>query len=291
MKRISFLAVLAFLLAISVQSATGQADSDSTIWVIRTYDGNEFFGTILEENEVELRLQTENLGVLTIAIKDIRSRKEVRPQAIVEGDLWLENSQAARYFWAPNGYGLRKGEGYYQNVWVLFNQVSYGFTNNFSVGIGMVPLFLIAGGPTPIWVTPKVSFPIKEDVFNVGAGALVGTILGENPATFGIAYGVTTFGSRDKNINLGLGYGFADGDWADRPTITLSGMVRTGKRGYLVSENYLITTGQETIGLLSLGGRVVWTGISVDFAAVLPVADIGEFIVLPWLGFVVPFGN
>jgi ABC-type sugar transport system substrate-binding protein len=85
MKRISFLAVLAFLIAMPVQSAMAQADSDSTIWVIRTYDGNEFYGTILEENTIELRLQTENLGILTIAIKDIRSRKEVRPQAIIEG--------------------------------------------------------------------------------------------------------------------------------------------------------------------------------------------------------------
>jgi hypothetical protein len=206
--------------------------------------------------------------------------------------LWLENSQAARYFWAPNGYGLRKGEGYYQNVWVLFNQVSYGFTDNFSVGIGMVPLFLIAGGPTPVWATPKFSFPIKKDVFNVGAGALVGTILGEEQATFGIAYGVTTLGSRDRNLNLGLGYGFINGEWADSPTVTLSGMIRTGKRGYFVSENYFIKAGDETIGLVSLGGRIVWTGISVDFAGVFPVIQsLDEFIVLPWLGFVIPFGN
>jgi hypothetical protein len=113
---------------------------------------------------------------------------------------------------------------------VLFNQVSVGITNNFSVGIGMVR-FSFCRAATPVWIAPKLSIPVKKDKFNLGAGALVATVIGEGEGGgFGILYGLATTGSRDNNLSLGLGYGYAGGDWADSPTISLSGMARTGAR-------------------------------------------------------------
>jgi len=58
--------------------------------------------------------------------------------------------------------GLHKGEGYYQNIWVFWNQASFGVTENFSLGFGIIPLFLFggeAGQYSPIWVVPKLSYP------------------------------------------------------------------------------------------------------------------------------------
>ena len=283
--------ILSIVLMFSAHAYGQETQGDEILWNIETADGNEYFGKILKRDPNEIVLETENLGIITIRMDQVRSMRVVNQQQIIDGEVWMENPQAARYFWAPNGYGLKRGEGYYQNVWVMFNQVSVGVTDHFSLGVGTFPLFFF-GVSTPVWITPKVSIPIKRDKVNVGVGALLGTVIGEEDTGFGLAYGVATFGSRDKNLNIGLGYGFAGGEWADTPTITVSGMVRTGRRSYFVTENYLLDAGEANFVLLSLGGRVVWSKISLDFGGFIPAgADIGTFIVVPWLGFVVPFGR
>ena len=280
-----------------------QTNDEKIYWHIQTNDGNEYIGTVFKRDAEEIVLDTENLGLITIQMKDVRSMEVVTGQPPTtrenernEGNERNErpdNFQSGRYLWMPNGYGLRAGEAYYQNTLVLVNQASVGLSDNFSIGVGLVPLFQFAG-PTPAWLTPKFSIPLVKDKVNIGLGALVGTVLGEQGTTFGIAYGVTTFGSRDKNLSVGLGYGFSDGGWATTPTFSLSGMFRAGRRQYFVSENYLINTGDEIFGLLSFGGRTVWSRISLDYGAIMPVYDYydGGFVPLvPWAGITIPLGK
>ncbi|WP_114751250.1 hypothetical protein [Pleomorphovibrio marinus] len=259
---------------------------------IQTKDGNEYVGEVIEEDEVKIKVLTQQLGEITIFKSEIRSRRELSEQQLINGQFWSENLQATRYFWLPNGYGLKRGEAYYQNAWIFFNQASVGLTDNFSIGAGTVPLFLFGGAATPFWITPKFSVPVVENKVNIGVGALVGTVIGENEGGFGLLYGVSTFGSKDKNFSIGMGWGFAGGEIASSPTISFGGMVRTGPKGYFMTENYLISAGGSTLGLLSAGGRRILGRVSLDYGLILPLgADIGVFIALPWLGINVPIGN
>ncbi|MDX8338393.1 hypothetical protein SLH46_04300 [Draconibacterium sp. IB214405] len=263
---------------------------DSSIVKIETSDGNEFFGQIVDEDAEIIILETKSLGKLTISKNDIKSRTLVSPDQIKDGQLWFENPQATRYFWGSNGYGLKKGEGYYQNIWVLWNQFSVGITDNFSIGAGIIPLFLFDGSPTPIFISPKVSIPIQPDKFNIGAGVLAGTVLGDDFTTFGLLYGTTTFGSRDKNISLGLAYGFADGEMANAPLINVSTLIRTTPRMYFISENYILPFDDSSGVILGLGGRWIIKKAALDFMGVIPIAeDMGGFVIIPMLGFSIPF--
>ena len=283
---------LIITLGISLGSSFAQEQEEIILYHVKLNDGNEFTGEIISEDEEYVRLKTERLGEINIARKDIRSIRRVEGAVGQDGRFWLENPQATRYFWAPNGYGLREGEGYYQNVWVLFNQASVGISDNVSIGAGVVPLFLFAGTSTPFWLTPKFSVPVVKDEINLGVGALVGTVLGETDASFGILYGTSTFGSRDRNISLGMGYGFAAGSWAKAPMINVSGIFRTGKNWYLLTENYYIKPGDEALLLLSFGGRRMIRNLGLDFGAFIPFTEEQEgFIALPWLGFSVSFGE
>ncbi|MBN2348533.1 MAG: hypothetical protein JXJ22_06845 [Bacteroidales bacterium] len=293
MKNLVFLILPFLCLAYLTDKVMGQEANDTiTKWRIETQDGNEFIGTIILETDNTFQLSSENYGVLTINKNNIRLKVKIQAEKTVSGQLWVENSQSTRYFWAPNGYGLKQGEGYYQNVWVLFSQASYGFSDYFSVGVGMVPMFLFAGTSTPAWITPKFSIPVVKDKINVGSGILAGTIIGESSSNFGIAYGVFTLGDKNNNLNLGVGYGFAGGDWAKKPTITLSSMLRINRRGYFITENYYINAGSESLTLISFGGRTVWSNVSLDYGLVIPlITDLDNFIAIPWLGFLVPFGN
>lgn len=268
--------------------------TDSTQQVmVETRDGNQFIGRIVGQTAETIVLRTDNFGNITLQKKQVVKMEIVQKERIIEGEYWPENPHGTRYLFGPNGYGLRKGEGYYSNTWIFFNQVSYGVTNNFTVGVGVIPLFLFAGAPTPIWITPKVSIPIKKDMVNLGVGGLFATVLGgdEGGGSFGVAYGQLTIGPRDKNINVGLGYGYAGNDWANTPTVSISGTLRTGKKFALITENYIFDTGDSNYTLLSFGGRFIGRKLAVDAALLLPTETGGEFVAVPWLGINVPFGN
>jgi hypothetical protein len=274
------------------QTSKAQISQDSIKSHIETMDGNEFIGIILEQSPEKIRLKTEKLGEISILRSDIKTITRLPATTSKNGTYWLDNPQSTRYFWTPNAYSLKKGEGYYQNVWVFFNQAVYGFTDHFSGAIGTMPLFLFGGGATPAWFTLKYSVPVVKDKFNLGAGLLAGTVLGESNANFGIFYGISTFGTKDNNVNIGLGWAFAGGEIAKNPTVNISGMFRTGPKGYFITENYFIGTSDNFMVLMSLGGRSIIKHVGLDYGLFIPVGgEVNAFVAVPWLGLTIPFGN
>jgi hypothetical protein len=289
MKTLSYFALLVFILFCHPIKGISQVVLDSTkLYQVKTLDGNEYLGNIQSEDSSKLVLQTAKLGALTISKNDIKEILRIEPKSVVQGKIWFENPQSSRYFWAPNGYGLRKGEGYYQNVWVLWNQASVGVTDYFSVGAGIIPLFFFGSSVSPAWIVPKFSIPVVKDRFNIGLGAIAGTLLGEGTG-FGILYGTGTLGSRNMNATFGLGYGFTEGSMADHPIANLSFMIRTGMRGYLLSENYYFSS---DMMIISFGGRSFARTVGIDYGLFIPLGtDIDILIAIPWLGITIPFGK
>jgi hypothetical protein len=287
MKKLYLLTGLVLLL---FSSGLSQQPSDSLkIYSFETSDGNTYIGRIISEGLDSLTIKTENLGILHIPMADIRSRKELKNVIVSKGRYWLPNPQSSRYFWAPNGYGLKRGEVYYQNIWVLYNQVSFGISDHFSLGAGVVPLFLLSSDVSPFWLVPKFSIPLKENKVNLGAGAFLGTMIGEDSGIFGLLYGTTTFGSRDKNMSLGLAYGFAGGEWMTKPIINLSTMVRVGPRGYFISENYILPTDGQLAVMISAGGRTIIRTVGLDYSLWIPIGGgVDRLIALPFLGITIP---
>lgn len=288
---LEFIFITFCLIGFSLLS-NAQDSQDSIKSQVETIDGNTYIGIILEQTPEIIRIKTDKLGEISIPGAEVKRITQLIATKSKDGTYWLENPQSTRYFWAPNGYSLKKGEGYYQNVWILFNQAVYGFTDHFSGGVGVVPLFLFAGASTPAWITAKVSLPVVKDKVNLGVGALAGTVIGEENTGFGILYGISTFGSRDKNINIGLGWGYAGGEMARNPTVSIGGMIRTGAKGYFITENYFIGTTDNFMVLMSAGGRRIIHHAGLDFGLWIPLgADIGSFVAIPWLGFTIPFGQ
>jgi len=285
-----YILLTAFLVVSTLAGAQNIKDN-KTLYRIETVDGNEYVGTIMLDSADIFIMKTASLGEIKIRKSDVKRLTEVSNTEIKRGEFWFDNPQATRYFWQGNGYGLKKGEGYYQNVWIFFNQFSYGITDNISIGAGIVPLFLFAGAPTPVWITPKLSIPVIENKFNVGAGALLGTVIGEDEAGFGIAYGTTTFGDRNTNVSLGVGYGYVSGEWANVPTFSLSAMIRTGQRGYILTENYFIGGVDENGIILFVGGRRLIKNSGLDFGLMIPGFTDSTLFAIPWLGLTIPFGN
>ena len=186
-----FFVALLVLLAFPVVHAQQPFDS-LNIYHIQTTDGNTYTGNILRKDSSVIVVKTPEIDSLVIRRKYIKSMELIEKDHFIDGKLWMENPQAARYMWAPNGYGLKKGEAYYQNVWVLFNQLSVGITNNFSVGFGFIPTFLFGSDVIPVWFSPKLSFPVVKNKLNIGAGTMITSLIGDDNSTAVLTYGTIT---------------------------------------------------------------------------------------------------
>jgi len=138
----------------------------------------------------------------------------------------------------------------------------------------------------------KFSIPVKENKVNIAVGAILGYVIGELKAKLGILYGLSTFGSPDNNVTVGMGYGFAGGEWGTAPMFNVNGIFRVSSRGYFITENYIISGGGETVAILSLGGRSIIKKVALDFGLFIPFySEMDTFVALPWLRFTVPCVN
>jgi hypothetical protein len=276
-------------------------DTTST-YVIELLDGTEITGTYIGKTDELLFISTISIPRIEIPFTQIKSIK-VADQTSIRGDrYWFPNPNATRYFFAPSGFNLKKGEGYYQNSYLILNSVNYGLTDNFSIGgsIELISTFssLAEGSFNPIiLITPKFAYPVANNV-NLGAGLLFLSIpsIDDEPRTgAGIAYGIGTYGNVEHNATLGLGWGFIDGNWAKRPVITISGMTRIRPNISLVTENWIIPFGDDLeqgryYEVFSYGVRFFGKKLSVDLAFINN-RDIAEVLLIgvPYVDFVVKF--
>lgn len=257
---------------------------------IEMNDGTVLMGEIIEENEDRIILRVEGLGEITVQKSNIRNLRIIDSERIRDGRYWFENPHGTRYFFAPNAIGLKQGAGYYQNTWILFNNANYGITDNISMGAGLVPMFLFGESSLPFWLLPKISIPVSSDMFHLGAGALIGGIIGEDTeGGFGLLYGNTTIGDRDKNLTIGLGYGFGGGEISNTPLVNISGLIRTSRTFQLLGEIYFLP-GIDGSGFGIFGARWAPENFAVDFGLARPLSAT-DFIGAPWLSITIPFGN
>lgn len=266
-------------------------ECDTTaIYSIEFNEGSEIYARIQDIGMDELYLHSNALGNVTVKIFNIRKIESEKFSVDKKGKYWFPNPNATRYFFAPSAINLEKGTGYYQNVYVLLNMFNYGVTDWFSIGAGFEFISTFSSFTTndihPIaFITPKVGFPVGEKL-HLGGGFLGGFFAEE---TAGMFYGLGSYGSFNKNVSLGLGWGFVGGEFQENPFITVSGMLRTGRKFSLVTENWFIPTeGYYTV--ISYGGRFFGPKISID-VGFLNNLDIIEFlpIGIPYVDFVLKF--
>jgi len=258
---------------------------------VETTGGEVLIGTTVSETEAEVVLDTRRVGTVTLERTEIERIDALDPTRFRDGEYWFRNPQSTRYLFAPNALGIPKGEGYYQNTWILLNNVNYGVSDHFSIGGGTVPIFLFGADAIPVWVLPKVSVSAPRNNLHLAGGAVLGGVVGETSEGVGLLYGAATIGDRDHNATLGLGYGYTNGEVASTPAINLSGMLRVSPTVYLLTENYIVPA-EETGTIASVGVRWAPRDFAVDFALARPLGeDTGGLIGIPWLGVTIPFGR
>lgn len=274
----------------SLQQVIAAPDQISLI-KIKGDAGLTYVGTIIERNDKEIILLTEGKTKVHIPIETIQDIRSIPSSHFHDGEYWFPNPNETRYLYAPSAFNLKKGEGYYQNTYLFINSFNYGFTDNFSFGVGFefLSTFGSFGGDfNPIFfLTPKYSMQVSENL-RVGIGVLYGNV-SDLVGGFGVGYGLATYGNPEHNATLGLGFGFFDGDFSKDPVITISGMTRISRRVSLVTENWFFPADVYR-GILTYGIRFFGESMSVDLALINNTDIATAFpIGIPYIDFVVKF--
>ncbi len=277
--------------------------------ILTTNDGKKFTGLIISHNDTEVTIKTESLGILTISNNKIRDIKIAEKEQIKNGKYFFPNPHPTRYFFGPSAIPLEKGEGYFQNAWILSNSVQIGVSDHFSMGGGVVI-------PVLFFITPKVGYKVAKNV-HIGGGLLAAsTISTEASFGLGVAYGSLTFGSKENNFTIDAGWGFIKQEhynsqtststykwgFAEKPMFSFSGALRIAPMCSLISENWVFATkdysyNQTTYtesytykyhSVLSFGFRLMGEKNSFDLALALPTIE-GGTVGIPYLDYVFKF--
>ena len=283
-----------FLLIVCLSVLCQTALSQETRRVqIQTNADRTFIGTIQSESPQEVILLTESLGEVAIPKLNILSITDIAEGEVVSNE--GKNAQPSRYFFAPSGFQLPKGEGYYQNTLLVYNQFSYGVSDHVTIGVPIVIPFL--GG-----ISVKVGKPLSSaneegHSLHSSAGVLyLVPITGNTNIGAGIAFANLSYGNENNNITFGLGQAFANSgsdvaELTESPLINLGGMLKVGRRKWVMSENYFSLGGPTTDAqsLLSLGIRA---GRPNESGALWDIALITDGnVIFPSVGVTVPFSR
>lgn len=222
--------------------------------------GSVVVGTVQQLAD-DLLLLDSDLGEQALRIEDIASLDILDHQIDLGRNYTFTNPNSTRYLFAPSAIPLEKGEGYYQNVWVVLHMASYGLTDRLTVTGGVEMISTLASifvsdyfGPIGM-MNLKYAGPVGNKL-HLGGGILAGGGLGQDleGVNLGLAYGVATLGNVENNLTLGYGFGRVGEEWTRPGVLMVGGMARINRRMAFVSENWLgFVTDRYYMGLNEYG--------------------------------------
>jgi len=283
--------------------------SGDQLCILTTNDGKSFTGLLISHNDTELTLRTESLGDLVISNSKIRDIKLIEKEQMVDGKYYFKNPHPTRYFFGPSAIPMVKGEGYYQNAYILANSVQFGISDNFSMGGGIII-------PIMFFITPKFGYKVADNLY-LGGGVLAATTISSDGGFgVGVGYGSVTIGNKENNFTINGGFGAVREEeynypstvstrkwrFSNRPMFSFSGMTRVAPKLALITENWVFpvreneynyNTGiteytNKYYSVITLGFRLMGEKNSFDIAAAFPVVGDG-MIGVPYLDYVYKF--
>jgi len=259
-----------------------QQDS-SYVTSIYLTDGSKLVGKILAETATDIKFKTSTGIELTI------ERAKIKKIEKTEGD-WYKGEfrrydpNRTRLLFSPTARSLLAGKGYFSIYQVFFPMLSVGITDfiTLSGGISLFPGVNLDG--QLLYVAPKIRI-LHTDQFDLSSGVLYVNALDET--SFGVIYGVGTYGSPSASLTAGLGWGYAEDDVADKPLLIIGGEIQVSGSVKLITENWIPPGTNVTIHMFGI--RFFGESLAGDFGLLTSSEAGGAFPFLPWIGFVYNF--
>jgi len=248
-------------------------------------DGSSLVGTITSETEDKITIRLQSGSTLTVDKSEIRDIANLNGK-IVNGNFLRLDPNRTRLAFAPTGRTLPKGQGYISFNYLFFPLVGYGVTDRFTLAAGMSVFPTIEG--QLIYAAPKVQV-IRSEKINFSLGVLVIDGIGdvfESVPTLGMTFGSFSYGTEYSSLHLGMGLGFVDGEFGDRPLVLIGGEHQLNNNLKLISENYFVPGFDGA--LISGGVRFFGKKLATDLLFVTSNDWDGAY---PYFGFAYNFGS
>lgn len=288
--------LLAALLLLSVtRTAAAQPapSADSTaVQEIRLSDGSVLYGRVLQQDSTRLVVRTVNGLSVELQAMQVRSRRATSGR-VVGDEYWAEDPNHTRLLFTSTGRALRKGDGYVSAYFLFVPMVAYGVTDRVTIA-GGTPILPGAMGNV-FYVAPKVMLhETPRAAYSVGALSFAATeALDEG--TVGVVYGVGTWGSRDRAVTAGAGWGYVWGgkerSVSDSPVIALGFENRLSPRVKFLTENWIFSGDGGGSAAVSGAFRFIGDRLTADLGAIGLVGGNDAACCVPMVNFVWNFGR
>jgi hypothetical protein len=273
-------------------TASSEVSTPSYVRIVM-FDGTSRIGELLESSDDEITIETAQLGVVRIpkylvkGMATIAAREYEQLLVAFEGRELSLNPQSSRYFFAPSGIQLRRGDGYFQSN-IALNSVSLGVTDNITIG-GLIS-FAGAGGSF------KVGKQLNENTHASFGGIGFMDYYGALDRPVGLVFANMTWGTEDRNVTVNLGTGTKfenrigevysytvdstsyvydpnyyyysytlteyDQHWVRPLLVNISGMNRISENRWFITENYWVQNLRYTTRIT--GGNLVYSYLPSD---------------------------
>ena len=200
---------LFFLLAFFISNGQNPLITGEKPIKLEIIDGSYLIGKIQDYNDSTIVIKSDFYDLVTIKINYIRKIKNFRSG----GYMPINNYNSAHYFANPSGYGIKKGEQYYQNIGLALNHFAFGITDYFSISVGTEIISLLNGLIPITYISPKISIPIIVNNEIIGAFGVSSTFAiyddnsysSDNVNFANFFHQTFTLGNRNQNISIGFG--------------------------------------------------------------------------------------
>ena len=246
-------------------------------------DGSNRSGRLDSLNTVYYYINNPSIGVDRISIKSVSKVKAIK----LNKDGYFSNPHYSRYFFGPSAIPHPKGEVYWNNIWLEYNTIQYGVTDNFSVGMGGLLFTSLSGYPT-LLPNAKYSFKLNEKSHIAVGGLMLVINTSSKTSSASLPFVVYTYGDSEANISFGGGWAHEKtSGWSNRPTGYIAGIKRVARNWVVQGEAYLLNNSTANTILLTTLRNIKPTS-SWDFGAMILNFD-GERRAIPIIGYTIKF--
>jgi hypothetical protein len=268
---------------------------------IRIYmtDGQELTAVLVGENKEKLRVRIGDGAPFDLSRASIRTIEDA--DAAPSPDNYFPDPNLSRTFYAPTGFRLRAGQGYFSQKELLFSSFGYGVTDNVSVMVGTID---------PAWFAPGLQNVIAGVKLGVDAGDVWHLAVGAqgfafpgfslfgsgSPMGFGFVFGTATCGTPTFNATLSVGEAVHNLTTSSNNTLIAVGSFswRVHQNVAIESENWFFPgiqsgglNGEPFLMLNSAGLRLMNKNLAADLGF---IRWPGSMTPVPWVDFTYNFG-
>lgn len=268
---------LAVLLLLSaVPPARSQDAPAGPLAELVLVDGTTVRGRIVSETDAAIVIESPSLGRVEIDRQRIRTvTYDIDAPAATA---WRDDPDGNSLLLVPTARTLPKGDVYYRNFLLLFNNLGYAVTDYLNLSV--MAAFPVTSDVRILSLGAKVRLSPDGSAVGLAASGSVWIADDESVGTIG---GIVTVGNLRRSATAAVHYASAEGD--GEAFFLVGGDVQIGTGFKLLAEygnsETAIGDDNDFKGIINVGFRLFWEETSFTLTGFRPLEEEGDFVAFP----------